>query len=525
PALLHSPSASTTPVSRTQTQEVLKSSRRTETLLGYEPKIYTYSSMADQGQAASPAAQAAAPDRRMVGSNKPPKYDEEGGFDLYKAMLRRREAVGMLAMGRKHEIQMMRTSNVSSMSARDAILRGVLTKYASRICNFDNAHETWDAFEREKTKRAFSNALMLKKKLYSYTYAPDMDMESYPDELEHTRRQLRNMNDSITDDEMVKIVLQGVAFGFRGVVGMYDKDVRRGNIPALQEVLNTLRSEAELDNQRKVVVATKAKDKEPAKTLQAAEQLQPGAKKREQHQPARNRRKFNTKRKEKPDTRECFHCGKKGHLKKNCFALRQETEVGVNGFCTIWWIKERVREHGETSISIGMGVDGSTLRDEWMIDTGAGVHVCNGWTAFTSLQEDTMSFVGWQGESTRSEIVRHVDVCTKDVKSKRDLRTHVMLAIKDECLPTRNRQLLKIVRCIWIVATYVLFLHKRSGHYWLQVKRATASAKMCMMTAAERQSAATRWHMKYAHLSVQALKQLVLKNVATGLKLRNSKSL
>lgn len=44
--------------------------------------------MADQGQAASPAAQAAAPDRRMVGSNKPPKYDEEGGFDLYKAMLR-----------------------------------------------------------------------------------------------------------------------------------------------------------------------------------------------------------------------------------------------------------------------------------------------------------------------------------------------------------------------------------------------------------------------------------------------------
>ncbi|KAG3001466.1 hypothetical protein PC121_g20094 [Phytophthora cactorum] len=42
-------------------------------------------------QAAVPAAQAASPqaaDRRTFGSNKPPKYDEEGGFDLYKAMLR-----------------------------------------------------------------------------------------------------------------------------------------------------------------------------------------------------------------------------------------------------------------------------------------------------------------------------------------------------------------------------------------------------------------------------------------------------
>ncbi|EEY53481.1 uncharacterized protein PITG_07138 [Phytophthora infestans T30-4] len=35
--------------------------------------------MVDQGQPAGPAAQAAAP---VVGSNKLPKYDKAGGFDL-----------------------------------------------------------------------------------------------------------------------------------------------------------------------------------------------------------------------------------------------------------------------------------------------------------------------------------------------------------------------------------------------------------------------------------------------------------
>ncbi|KAG2760089.1 hypothetical protein PC129_g18423 [Phytophthora cactorum] len=179
----------------------------------------------------------------------------------------------------------------------------------------------WDAFEREKTKRAFSNALMLRNKLYSYTFTADMNMESYLDELKYMRRQLRNMNDPITDDEMAIILLQGVAFEFRGVVRMFDRDVHDGNVPALQEVLNTLHNEAELDNQRKVVVATKDKDKEPAKKLQVKEQPQPGGKKRQQHQQAGGKRKFKKNRKEGPETRECFHCSKKGHLKKNCYAL------------------------------------------------------------------------------------------------------------------------------------------------------------------------------------------------------------
>ncbi|KAF4131100.1 gag-polypeptide of LTR copia-type [Phytophthora infestans] len=198
----------------------------------------------------------------------------------------------------------------------------------------------------------------------------DTDMESHLDDLEHIRRQLRSMNDPITDDEMAKLVLQGVAVEFRGVVRMCDKDVRGGNVVELQEVLNTLHSEAKLDNQRKVVVATTAKDREPAKILQVAEQLQPGAKKREQHQPVSSRRKFKKKRREGPETRECFYCGRKGHLTKNCFALRAKKQKSKSMAFVRWGeSRDESTDHGENAISMVMGADGSTLRDEWMIGT------------------------------------------------------------------------------------------------------------------------------------------------------------
>ncbi|KAG7378372.1 hypothetical protein PHYPSEUDO_010153 [Phytophthora pseudosyringae] len=74
-----------------------------------------------------------------------------------------------------------------------------------------------------------------------------MGMDEYLDDMETMRRQLCNMNEIISD---VKVVLQGVAYDYGGVVRMFDKDVHDGNTPFLSDVLNTLRSEAELDKQR-----------------------------------------------------------------------------------------------------------------------------------------------------------------------------------------------------------------------------------------------------------------------------------
>ncbi|KAG2833634.1 hypothetical protein PC113_g20118 [Phytophthora cactorum] len=50
-------------------------------------------------------------------------------------------------------------------------------------------------------------------------------MDEYIDEMESMRRQLHNMNDIITNDETVEVILQRVAYAYRGVVRMFNKEV------------------------------------------------------------------------------------------------------------------------------------------------------------------------------------------------------------------------------------------------------------------------------------------------------------
>uniref|UniRef100_H3H4P4 Uncharacterized protein n=1 Tax=Phytophthora ramorum TaxID=164328 RepID=H3H4P4_PHYRM len=78
------------------------------------------------------------------------------------------------------------------------------------------------------------------------------------------------MNDVISDEDMVKVILQSVAFEYRGVVRIFDKAVRGGNTPSLM-ARNTLRGEAELDKQRDVMNG-KGTSKEPAEIMQVQKQ-------------------------------------------------------------------------------------------------------------------------------------------------------------------------------------------------------------------------------------------------------------
>ncbi|KAF4129777.1 gag-polypeptide of LTR copia-type [Phytophthora infestans] len=152
--------------------------------------------------------------------------------------------------------------------------RGVLIKDATKICMLTRTREMWMAFEQEKTKRAFSNALYLCKLLYEYSFTQGMDMEKYFDKTEAMRHQLRNKNDEVSDNDIVKLILQGVAFEYREGVRMFDQDVCDGSMSMLSEVLSTLRTEADVDKQRGGMTNKTAKLSDGAKISQVNEQQQ-----------------------------------------------------------------------------------------------------------------------------------------------------------------------------------------------------------------------------------------------------------
>ncbi|OWZ01629.1 hypothetical protein PHMEG_00026947 [Phytophthora megakarya] len=163
----------------------------------------------------------------------------------------------------------------------------------------------WVVFEQEKTKRAFSNALFLRKKLCTYTYKKGMNMDKFLDKMEHMRRQLRNMNDEITDSDMVKLIPQGVAFEYRGVVRMFDKE----RSSTSNKSGNTI---------------------EEAKIMQMKQQQQVSGAKGKRHSKQNRKtnsfKKFKNKNGEAGETRTCYFCQMPGHLKRNCDECRKKRD-------------------------------------------------------------------------------------------------------------------------------------------------------------------------------------------------------
>ncbi|EGZ13725.1 hypothetical protein PHYSODRAFT_446813, partial [Phytophthora sojae] len=94
----------------------------------------------------------------------------------------------------------------------------LLPKDAKKICKLVRVTEMWTAFERDKTRRDFANSIRIRAKLYGAKYAKGVNMDKYLEDLEDYRRQLENMNDSITDADMASIILTGVEGTHRNVM-------------------------------------------------------------------------------------------------------------------------------------------------------------------------------------------------------------------------------------------------------------------------------------------------------------------
>ncbi|POM67017.1 Hypothetical protein PHPALM_17046 [Phytophthora palmivora] len=97
----------------------------------------------------------------------------------------------------------------------------------------------WRTFEAEKTKRAFSSVIRLRRKLYTSTFTVDGNMEEWLDDVEDICRQLENMNEVIPDAEMVNIILQGVEETPRNVVRLFNRGQPGQSQVTLDVVLNT----------------------------------------------------------------------------------------------------------------------------------------------------------------------------------------------------------------------------------------------------------------------------------------------
>ncbi|KAE9069067.1 hypothetical protein PF010_g26802 [Phytophthora fragariae] len=152
------------------------------------------------------------------------------------------------------------------------------------------------------------------------------------------------------------------------------------------------------------------------------------------------------------------------------------------------------------------------------------------------MEEDTLTFVGWKGDLGSSEARGLVVICVTDTTTGDDVILELEETRYASTGPTNLLSLERLEQSGWVPSEHsetgrpedrVMFLDrgdvrlellKRNGHYWLQTKkRNVADTSMCMVTTGGKQSSLMRWHLKFAHLNVQAMKQTVLMEMVDGM--------
>ncbi|KAE8970245.1 hypothetical protein PR002_g27175 [Phytophthora rubi] len=488
------------------------------------------------GQQQPQAAGAAVTTRRVCGS-KPPKYTKEGGFDLYHAQiegyLRQNqcwdvvEGNGAADPGNPHWAE-------RNQFARCALLFGMLLTDSKKVCRMANAREMWRSFEQDKTKRAYASEIRLRSKLYTTKFSPGEDMEKYLEKLEDMRRQLANMNAAIDDEEMARIILQGVMDSHRNVVRLFNRTAG-GAAPDLATVTNTLLGEAETD---KACAATTTPSDEATRVM--AQRPVP------QNLKSKFKKEGGSGKKVKQENRKCFFCKKKGHLRADCYgwkALKKkeqnadESEDNSNPTpMSMVWSGE-LGDSNNPPVPIRMALGEGDIRctadrvHDWMLDGGAGAHVCVDGGSFVKMNRDPLLTLDWKGGvevNERSGTIR-LQVSNGSILELTGVRYESRGAVnlisqrtlertgwKPSYLDTDDEE--QRVKYFDKNDIRLEFSKKADGFYWMKVSPMLEAALMMnRQVETLENNIVMKWHLKLAHLNEDAMKRMVREGLADGL--------
>ncbi|GMF56114.1 unnamed protein product [Phytophthora fragariaefolia] len=232
-------------------------------------------------------------------------------------------------------------------------------------------------------------------------------------EVEQRPTQLRNVGSehAISDDEMARLLLMGVAVTHQDLVEQFDLPTRQGNPPTLQHVTNALRSRDERD---KMVIGSP--DSGVAMSMNSGGDGRGAG-------GGRGGRGSGGRGGGRKWLPMCYHCKKKGPLKRGCYHYKNEQakvkaeskNTEVKPAESKEKKKSKVIEHmkflhngdndnsdSEDDDLVGMVQSARISRNasEWMLDTGTTTHVCTSCDRFVSQKKSKATFKVWDGQVT-----------------------------------------------------------------------------------------------------------------------------
>jgi transposase InsO family protein len=367
-----------------------------------------------------------------------------------------------------------------SDKARAIITLCVEDFHLSEISGCKSAKEVWDALQRTYKASSIANQLTLMKELNTIRMAQNEPVAKYIGRARSLRDQLQAAGHAVDAKTVVLAVLNGLPHQYSTLVTVLESQAA---LPSLEE----LQAKALLTEQR---LNSEASDQAGSNAYYAAagkSSNRPGAR------PGGGKQQ---------ESRSCYYCNKKGHLKKDCRKMKADMQQQKQRQ------QQPLREVAFTALyDVDSSVHYIGSSDEWIVDSGATNHMAYDSTNMINTYELAEPIMVKVGGEDMLKATTAGDVVLGNYGSNKILLKDVLL-VSGLCanlmsVSRLNEKGIKVVFGSKDRATIIkggetlLEAHRYKGTFMV---RAMAADSAIGLISSNSKANAEVWHRRFGHL-------------------------
>lgn len=357
----------------------------------------------------------------------------------------------------------------------------------------------WKKLADQFQKKSWANKLELRRKLYSLRLKEGESVQKHIKSMTETFESLSVIGDPVSDEDRVVYLLASLPESFTMLVTAFEASAE---VPKMEVVTERLLCEERKMKERGGSEVT-------AKAMPSA-----------QH-PARAKPKV-----------KCYHCGKRGHIKRNCRVRIAEEKTTTSGRTEPSQKANRaalrdssVSDDDEDALVVSHAL-AANATNHWIVDSGATCHMCNNERQFSDFRKFDMPQQVALGDGHELEAVgRGTVYLTLNLPEGKTCRRKLRDVL---CVPRLAYNLVSVskvtdtgkttkfddTRCriIGQGGTLLAVATKVGSLYYLDCQEIVGGQRL-NTAEMKPESKESVWHRRFGHLGVRSLQKLARDNM------------
>ena len=391
--------------------------------------------------------------------------------------------------------------------ARSSIILNLSDEVLREVATETTAKSMWDKLKALYIKRTVENRLYLKQSLYMLRMVEGTSILSHLDKFDSLVMDLENIDAKIDDEDKALLLLCSLPQSFKH---FRDTLIYGKETVSYQEIKSALKSKEQIDKN-----ITGESRENQAEGLVVRGRMD----KREFYS---SRSKSRSKSRHR--NLECRYCHKMGHIKSDCFKLKNKLKQKEK-------FVEKTIESAEASVAsdenfgnIFFATDDRTKsKNEWILDSGCSYHMCPNRDLFSTYESCNGGIV-LMGNNAACDVVGRGTIRIKmhdgivrtltNVRHVPDLKKNLISLGTLEalgCKYTAEGGVMKVSRSALIVMKAC-----RSGSLYI-LQGTTVTGSVAVSSSSLSDSDITKlWHMRLGHMSEKGLSILSKRGLLCG---------